>query len=1585
MTISFGNFRFAGPSGRRRITGMAAALLILLQLVLPCAMPTAWADPALEGEGTQANPYKISNAEELMAIADDPGAYYELTGNIDLSGHVPWNPLGTFNGHLEGNGHKITGLMVNTTGDHAGLFANIGSDGVVQNLVLENVSVIANGLYSNAGALAGMLQGSVSNVRVSGGSVSGIAYLAGGLVGSMFTGAQISKSCSQIQTESQETLSNVGGLVGYLTGGTISESCVTGPVTGEFAVGGLAGYALNASIVDSYATGTVTGSYVAGGLIGMTAGPVSLERVYAAGAVTGGMTVTGALVGMKSTDDDVSAEDAYYDEDATGQSDADGTALSSEEMGDESSFNNWDFDTLWHMDARNGRPTFLRDDSLAPVMSGAVVSNDEPGKVVVDFSEKILADDEALIRFSVSVDGTEVDIEDARLGTDGKQLVLTLEESVEYGQEVKVSYSASAPPVTDKAGNPMASHEIEAENEVEEPNDSDPSDSNPSDPDPTNLEVVSVSPEDNATGVAGVTQLSIRFNQPVEAAAGKFIYIMNEKGTVAEQIGANSPKVQVDDKTVTIRLNAELAPLTNFYVIVEAGAFETAEGDAFGGIYNPADWNFTTAADPDANWVNAGNPGFTAGGAEYPDLKAGKDGTLYVVFRDYAHDGKATAMKLGPSDSAWSLVGEAGFSPGEIGAPSLVVDGSTLYVAFAAVDEDDLAAIYVLQYALNGSGEWEPAGERIPVGTLEPSLLLDQDPQPFLHVYLGELYVAYRDGFPWGGLTVRKLAEGGVWEWVGQAEFSPGDIFDPTLVTFEDLLYAGFHDYDFIGHFSATAMRYDAMSEEWKPAGERGITSSEVFYPTLVTDGTRLYFVYSNNAYQAAAMGYSSETNIWYGIGGGAFSTGQAYGTTAWAGDGALYAAFTDEGHGNKLVVKKYAGSSWVSVGNDGFTPDEAYNPSLVVFNSLSGNVPYVAFEDANREGKLTVMKFGTFNQPPVAKNVGIEGDLKTGETVEGTYTFTDAEGDEEGESLYQWYTADNEEGGNKTAIAGATDLELDLTLDLLDKYLIFEVTPVAETGTRKGAKVSSAPQGPVTKPDAPPAPNVTADDTLNVIVGADETMEYSTDGGATYTPYDPAHPPVFAGNVTVLVRVKANETTGAPVGAAKTLTFTANPAPAPSPAPSPAPAPTPTVTEEPAGTGDTGVTVLINGKEESAGTASTSARNGQSVTTIAVDPAKVEAKLAEEGMNAVLTIPAPSGSNVVVGELNGRIVKSMEDRQAVLEIVTDRATYTIPAEQFDIGAISEELGASGALEDITIRVEIGEPPEATVEVIENAAEDDTYAIVVPPVEFTVRAEYDGQTVEITKFTAYVERAIAVPDGVDPDRITTGVVFDADGTPRHVPTKIVVINGKYCAVVSSLTNSAYGVVWNPVEFDDVASHWAKDTVNNMGSRMIIAGTGNGKFSPDRDITRAEFAAIIVRALGLGAQDGPSAFTDVKASDWFNGAIRTAVEYGLLSGYADGAFRPNDKITREQAMVILARAMAVTGLKDRLPGGLAEEVVGAFADAGQASAWSVQGIADSVAAGIVQGRNENTLAPQAFITRAEAAAMIERLLQKSDLI
>ncbi|MFC5471307.1 S-layer homology domain-containing protein, partial [Cohnella suwonensis] len=243
----------------------------------------------------------------------------------------------------------------------------------------------------------------------------------------------------------------------------------------------------------------------------------------------------------------------------------------------------------------------------------------------------------------------------------------------------------------------------------------------------------------------------------------------------------------------------------------------------------------------------------------------------------------------------------------------------------------------------------------------------------------------------------------------------------------------------------------------------------------------------------------------------------------------------------------------------------------------------------------------------------------------------------------------------------------------------------------------------------------------------------------------------------------------------------------------------------------------------------------------------------------------------------------------------------------------------------------------------------------------------------------------AIPGGVDPSKITTGVVVDPDGTVRHVPTKIVVIDGKYYAKVNSLTNSTYSVVWHPLAFKDVAQHWAKDAVNDMGSRMVISGIGNDMFNPDQDITRAEFAAIMVRGLGLKLENGSSPFADVKTTDWYSGAIQTAYAYKLISGFEDGTFRPMDKITREQAMTIIAKAMEITGLGASLGAKAADELLSPFADASNASEWAKSGIADCLQVGIVSGRSGTQLAPKAYISRAEVAAIVQRLLQKSELI
>jgi hypothetical protein len=150
-----------------------------------------------------------------------------------------------------------------------------------------------------------------------------------------------------------------------------------------------------------------------------------------------------------------------------------------------------------------------------------------------------------------------------------------------------------------------------------------------------------------------------------------------------------------------------------------------------------------------------------------------------------------------------------------------------------------------------------------------------------------------------------------------------------------------------------------------------------------------------------------------------------------------------------------------------------------------------------------------------------------------------------------------------------------------------------------------------------------------------------------------------------------------------------------------------------------------------------------------------------------------------------------------------------------------------------------------------------------------------------------------------------------------VPTRIVERNGSYEAIINSLTNSAYTVIDNERTFADLAGHWAKASVEDMASRLIVKGAPNGLFEPHRAVTRAEFAAMTVRALGLdGLEANEPLAREVRPDDWFADAVATAERYGLVKGGSDGLYRPKDTITRQEAMVIMARAAKLAGLAGR---------------------------------------------------------------------
>jgi hypothetical protein len=111
-------------------------------------------------------------------------------------------------------------------------------------------------------------------------------------------------------------------------------------------------------------------------------------------------------------------------------------------------------------------------------------------------------------------------------------------------------------------------------------------------------------------------------------------------------------------------------------------------------------------------------------------------------------------------------------------------------------------------------------------------------------------------------------------------------------------------------------------------------------------------------------------------------------------------------------------------------------------------------------------------------------------------------------------------------------------------------------------------------------------------------------------------------------------------------------------------------------------------------------------------------------------------------------------------------------------------------------------------------------------------------------------------------------------------------------------------------FTDLTAHWAKSDLELLASKLIINGISNDVFAPDQEISRAQFAALLIRSLGLQSTLDPNAkskFKDIKSSDWFAAEVQIAASKGLIDGYEDGSFRPLASITREQMATMIYRA------------------------------------------------------------------------------
>lgn len=174
---------------------------------------------------------------------------------------------------------------------------------------------------------------------------------------------------------------------------------------------------------------------------------------------------------------------------------------------------------------------------------------------------------------------------------------------------------------------------------------------------------------------------------------------------------------------------------------------------------------------------------------------------------------------------------------------------------------------------------------------------------------------------------------------------------------------------------------------------------------------------------------------------------------------------------------------------------------------------------------------------------------------------------------------------------------------------------------------------------------------------------------------------------------------------------------------------------------------------------------------------------------------------------------------------------------------------------------------------------------------------------------------------------------------------------------------------------DARNHWAKSYINTAIDKGIVKGYSDGTFRPNNPVSRAEFSHMLNAALGNNSTASTS-FRDVSGDAWYTADVKKAVAAGYASGYDDNSFKPSASITRQEAAVMLSRVIPVYNSGASLT---------KFKDASAVSSWATEPVSRAVGRGYLSGSEKGYLSPKGNLTRAEAVVLICKLLEKETIV
>jgi hypothetical protein len=315
-------------------------------------------------------------------------------------------------------------------------------------------------------------------------------------------------------------------------------------------------------------------------------------------------------------------------------------------------------------------------------------------------------------------------------------------------------------------------------------------------------------------------------------------------------------------------------------------------------------------------------------------------------------------------------------------------------------------------------------------------------------------------------------------------------------------------------------------------------------------------------------------------------------------------------------------------------------------------------------------------------------------------------------------------------------------------------------------------------------------------------------------------------------------------------------------------------------------------------------------------------------------------------------------DEKRQVEISTPFGAVTIPNHVIPAGQL-------GSAQSLTLHIKQVDPTSLSATVQQQVGSS-------PVLE--LHFELDGKAIEWSNEQAPVQ--VSVPFTLSASEklasdLLVAAYIDGSGQLHIVPT------GRFHAedgVMNFSTKhfSLYTIVNQSKTFTDTISSWARQDIEALAIRGIINGTTANTFSPNANITRADFTKLLVGVLGKHAESAGAGFKDVSSKAYYYESVMTAQALGLASGSGDGKFNPSASISRQDMMVLLDRAFTAAGHP------LTESAsLSGFKDAGKVADYAQPSVAKLIASGIINGSNGN-LTPQNNLTRAEAAKVLHLL-------